>query len=91
MTFLSQFISLLSRYLEADAQIVHNSTGNADMMIAACGLQFTIQGSGVNVVADDMDACPFDLLLEIELDWYPIICCHIWWQAIRFLEQFIVR
>ena len=35
----AQFISLLSRYLESDAQTVHNSTGDADTMIVSCALQ----------------------------------------------------
>ena len=60
-TFLSnegnkaQFISLLSRYLESDAQTVHNSTGDADTMIVACALQMAMGGKEVNVVADDTD------------------------------------
>ena len=51
----SQFILLLSQSLEADGQIVHNNTGDADTMIVACALEFANQGSQVNVVADDTD------------------------------------
>ena len=60
-TFLSnegnkaQFISLLSRYLKSDGQIVHNSTGDADTMIAASALEIATEGKEVNVVADDTD------------------------------------
>lgn len=61
-TFLSnegnkaQFILLLSRYLESDAQTVHNSTGDADTMIVACALQMAMEGNKeVYVVADDTD------------------------------------
>lgn len=49
----SQFISLLTHYLKADAQIVHNCTGDADTMIVLCALQYAIQGTEVSVVADD--------------------------------------
>ena len=51
----SQFISLLCRYFEADAHVVHNSTGDADTMIVECALQFAIGGREVNIVADDTD------------------------------------
>ncbi len=34
----SQFILLLSHYLESDGHTVHNSTGDADTMIVACAL-----------------------------------------------------
>jgi len=60
-TFLSnegnkaQFIFLLSRYLKSDGQIVHNSTGDADTMIAASALEIATEGKEVNVVADDTD------------------------------------
>ncbi len=51
----SQFISLLSHHLEANSQVVKQSTGNADTMIVACALQFAIEGNEVTVVADDTD------------------------------------
>ncbi len=51
----SQFISLLSHYLEANSQVVKQSTGDADTMIVACALQFAIEGNEVTVVADDTD------------------------------------
>ena len=51
----SQFITLLSHCLEADGQIVHNSTGDADTLIVKCALQFARQGREVSVVADDAD------------------------------------
>ena len=50
-----QFISLLSHYLKASDQMVHNSTGDADTMIVSCALQFATQGRDVIVVADDTD------------------------------------
>ena len=50
----AQFILLLSRYLESDAQTVHNSIGDADTMIISCALQMGTEGSKeVIVVADD--------------------------------------
>ena len=52
----AHFISLLSRYLESDAQTVHNSTGDADTMIVSCALQMATEGSKeVIAVADDTD------------------------------------
>lgn len=51
----SQFISLLTHYLKADAHVVHNCTGDADKMIVLCALQYAIQGTEVNVVADVAD------------------------------------
>ena len=51
----AQFISLLSRYLVSDAQIVYNSTGDADTLIASCVLQIALEGQEVNVIADDTD------------------------------------
>ena len=51
----SQFVSLLSQYLEADGQIVHNSTGDADTLIVSCALQFASRGRSVSVIADDTD------------------------------------
>ncbi len=51
----AQFISLLSRYLTSDGQIVHNSTGDADNMIAASALEMAMEGKEVNVIADDTD------------------------------------
>ena len=51
----SQFIALLSHYLEADNQIVHQSAGDADTMIVACALQYATQGIEATVVADDTD------------------------------------
>ena len=50
----SQFISLLSKYLEAYENIVHIADGDADIMIT-CALQYACQESDVNVVADDTD------------------------------------
>ena len=50
-----QFILLISRYLKDDGQVVHQSTGDADTMIVRCALQYAIEGSEVNVVADDTD------------------------------------
>ena len=61
-----EFISLLSRYLESDAQTVHNSTGDADTMIVSCALQMATEGSReVIVVADDTDVL---ILLMHHLD-----------------------
>ena len=51
----SQFIMLLSQCLEADGQIVHNSTGDADTLIVVCALQFARHGREVSVVSDDTD------------------------------------
>ena len=51
----SQFIKLLCESLEADGQIVHNSTGDADTMIVDCALQFAREKREVSVVADDTD------------------------------------
>ena len=50
-----QFILLISQYLRDDGQIVHQSTGDADTMIVQCALHYAIEGSEVNVVADDTD------------------------------------
>ena len=50
-----QFILLISQYLRDDGQVVHQSTGDADTMIVQCALQYAIEGSEVNVVADDTD------------------------------------
>jgi len=41
--------------LEADGQIVYNSTGDADTLIVECALQFARQGRELSVVADDTD------------------------------------
>jgi ribose 5-phosphate isomerase RpiB len=49
----SQFIALLSRCLEADGQILHNSTGDADALTVETSLQFARQE--VKEVADDTD------------------------------------
>ena len=51
----SQFISLLTKYLKEDGQIVHNSTGDADTLIVKRALEFAINQDEVNVVADDTD------------------------------------
>ena len=52
----SQFISLLSHFLEADAQVVDICSGDADTMIVTCALQYATQGTKeVTVVADDTD------------------------------------
>ena len=48
----AQFITLLSHYLKSDAQIVHNSTGDADTMIVARALHMAMEGTEV---ADDTD------------------------------------
>ena len=50
-----QFILLISKYLRDDGQVVHQSTGDSDTMIVQCALQYAIEGSEVNVVADDTD------------------------------------
>ena len=50
-----QYISLLSRCLEADGQVTHTSTGDADTMIAAHALRYASQGKVVNVVTEDTD------------------------------------
>ena len=50
-----QLIILISQYLRADRQVVYQSTGDADTMIVQCALQYAIEGSVVNVVADDTD------------------------------------
>ena len=46
---------MLTRCLEADGQIVHNSTGDADTLIVECALEYARQGTEVSVVADDTD------------------------------------
>ncbi len=51
----SQFIALLSHYLQAGNQIVHQSAGDADTEIVACALQYATQGTEVTVVAEDTD------------------------------------
>ena len=51
----NQFVQLLSHYLRQDSQIVYNSTGDADIMIVKCALDFAAQGNEVTVVADDTD------------------------------------
>ena len=51
----SQFIELLSRCLQADAQIVCNSMGDADTLIVETVLQFARQEREVKVVADNTD------------------------------------
>ena len=50
-----QFISLLSRHLEADGQVIRTSTGDADTLIVAHALRYTSQGKVVNVVTEDTD------------------------------------
>jgi len=50
-----QFISLLSKYLQSDGQVVYNSTGDADTLIVSNALQIAREGKEVNVVADDTD------------------------------------
>ena len=50
-----QFILLISKYLRDDGQVVHQSTGDVDTMTVQCALQYAIEGSEVNVVADDTD------------------------------------
>ena len=40
-----QFILLINQYLKDDGQVVHQSTGDADMMIVQCALQYAIEGS----------------------------------------------
>ena len=50
-----QFILLISQYLRDDGQFVDQSTGDADTIIIQCALQYAIEGSEVNVVADDTD------------------------------------
>ena len=61
-----QLISLLGHYLKANAQVVHNSSGDADTMIVSCALQFAGQGNDVIVVADDTD-----LLVLLIHHWNP--------------------
>ena len=39
-SYKSQFISLLSKQLEADGNIVHIADGDADTMIVTCALQY---------------------------------------------------
>ncbi len=41
----SQFIALLSHYLQAGNRIVHQSAGDADTEIVACALQYATQGT----------------------------------------------
>jgi len=41
--------------LQQNSQIVYNSTGDADTMIAKCALDFAAQGNEVTVVSDDTD------------------------------------
>ena len=60
----SQFISLLSKYLEADGNIVHIADRDADVMIVTCALQYAHQESDVNVVADDTDVLVFCLMVR---------------------------
>ena len=57
-----QFILLISQYLKDDGQVVHQSTGDTDTMIVQCAFQYTIEGSEVNVIADDTDV--FVLLMQ---------------------------
>ena len=45
----------MSYYLQQNSQIVYNSTGDADTMIAKCALDFAAQGNEVTVVSDDTD------------------------------------
>ncbi len=51
----SQFIALLSHYLQAGNQIVHQSAGDADTEIVTCALQYATQRTEVTVVAEDTD------------------------------------
>ena len=62
----TQFIALLSHYLKANAQVVHNSPEDADTMIVSCALQFATQGNDVIVVADDTD-----ILVLLIYHWNP--------------------
>ena len=62
----SQFISLISHYLQADGQNVHISSGDADTLIVACALQFAAEGKEVCVVADDTD-----VLVLLMYHWNP--------------------
>jgi len=50
-----QFSSLLSRHLEADGQVNHTSTGDADTLIVAHTLRYASQGKVVNIVTEDTD------------------------------------
>ena len=46
---------MLTKSLEHDGQVVHNSTGDADTMIVVCTIQFAREGRETTVVADDTD------------------------------------
>ena len=48
-----QFISLLRRHLEADGQVTHTSTGDADTVIISHALSYASQKK--NVVNEDTD------------------------------------
>ena len=45
-----------SRCFEADAHVVHNSTGDADMMIVECALQFAIGEKEVSKMKKDISS-----------------------------------
>ena len=62
-----QFISLLGHHLKANAQVVHNSSGDTDTMIVSCALQFATQGNYVIVVVDD----DIDILVLLIHHWNP--------------------
>ena len=64
-----QFILLISQYLRDDGQVVHQSTGDADTMIVQCALQYAIEGSEVNVVADD------NVLVLLMYHWKQNMAC----------------
>ena len=62
----TQFIALLSHYLKANAQVIHNSPEDADTMIVSCALQFATHGNDIIVVADGTD-----ILVLLIYHWNP--------------------
>lgn len=60
----SQFISLVSRHLEANSFIVNQCPGDADTAIVSTALEYAALGTEVNLVADDTD-----VLVLLMLHW----------------------
>ena len=60
----SQFISLVSRHLEANSFIVNQYPGDADTAIVYTALEYAALGTEVNLVADDTD-----VLVLLMLHW----------------------
>ena len=77
-----QLILLISKYLRDDGQVVHQSTGDADTKIVWCALQYAIEGSEVNVVADDTD-----VLVLLMYHWNEYIFSFRGWKRFKDLEN----